>query len=78
MVEYRRAHELLRAEVERWPRNRESWSRMASVCQSLGDYRGVDQARKVLRKIDRDELYQGDSRHVIAGASRRAVAAEAE
>ena len=78
VIEYRRAHELLRADVERWPGSRSSWARMASVCQSLGDYRGADQARKVLAKIERDELYQGDSRHVLAGAARRAVAAEAE
>jgi Tfp pilus assembly protein PilF len=78
MVEYRQAHDLLRADVERWPAHRESWVRMAFVCQSLGDYRGADHARKVVKKIERDGLYQGDSRHVIAGASRRAVAAEAE
>jgi hypothetical protein len=78
VVEYRRAHELLRREVERWPFNRDSWQRMASACQSLGDYRGADQAREVLRKIERDALYQGDSRHVLAGATRKTVAAEAE
>jgi predicted Zn-dependent protease len=78
VIEYRRAHELLRADVERWPAHRESWVRMASVCQSLGDYRGADHARKVLTKIERDGLYQGDSRYVIAGASRKTVAAEAE
>ncbi len=78
LVEYRRALELLRKEVERWPFYREAWQRTVSVCQALGDYRGADQAREVLKRIERDGLYDGDSRHVLAAASRRSVAAEAE
>jgi molecular chaperone DnaK (HSP70) len=78
LTEYRRCHELLRKEVERRPFDRDAWARIVSVCQSLGDYRGADQAREVLKRIDRDALYEGDSRHVLAAASRKPVAAEAE
>ena len=78
LTEYRRALDLLRKEVEREPFDRDAWARIASVCQSLGDYRGADQAREVVKRIDRDALYDGDSRHVLAGASRHRISAEAE
>jgi hypothetical protein len=51
---------------------------MWTVHQSLGDYRRADEARTVLKRIDRDALYDGDSSHVIAGPVRPPVAAEAE
>ena len=78
LVEYRHALDLVRKDVERWPLDSRSWSRMESVCQSLGDYRGAAHARAVIQKIERDALYEGDSRHVIAGASVKAMTAEAE
>ena len=77
-VEYRRALELLRKEVEARPFDRDAWSRMCSVQQSLGDYRHAADARGVLRRIDRDALYEGDSAHVIAGPVLKAVPAGAE
>ena len=77
-VEYRRALELLRKEVEARPFDRDAWSRMWSVHHSLGDYRRADEARTVLKRIDRDALYEGDSAHVIAGPVRKPVAAGAE
>ena len=77
-VEYRRALELLREEVEARPFDRDAWSRMWTVHQSLGDYRRADEARSVLRRIERDALYDGDSAHVIAGPVRKPIAAEAE
>ena len=78
VIEYRRALDLLRAQVEARPIDRDAWQRLAATSQSLGDYRAVDQAREVLGKLERDALYEGDSRHVIAGSARRPVAAEAE
>ena len=75
-VEYRRALDVLKKDVERWPFHRDSWSRMCSVHQALGDYRRADEARSVLKRIDRDALYEGDSTHVIAGTVLQPQAAE--
>lgn len=77
-VEYRRALDLLRKEVEARPFDRDAWSRMWAVHHSLGDYRRADEARNVLKRIDCDMLYEGDSAHVIAGPILKAVAAGAE
>ena len=77
-VEYRRALELLRKEVEARPFQRDSWSRLCTVHHALGDYRRADDARAVLKRIDRDALYEGDSAHVIAGPARKPVTAGAE
>ena len=68
--------EVLKKDVERWPFHRDSWSRMCSVHQALGDYRRADEARSVLKRIDRDALYEGDSTHVIAGTVLQPQAAE--
>ena len=77
-TEYRRALEILRKEVEARPFDRDAWSRMWSVHHSLGDYRRADEARNVLKRLDRDALYEGDSAHVIAGPVLKPVAAGAE
>ena len=77
-VEYRRALDLYRAMVEARPFDREAWSRIWGVHQSLGNYRLADEAREVVKRIDRDALYQGDSSQVIAGPVRPPTAAEAE
>ncbi len=77
-VEYRRALELLRKEIEARPFDRDAWRWMWTVHHALGDYRRADEARNVLKRIDRDALYDGDSSHVIAGPVRPPVAAEAE
>lgn len=77
-AEYRRALEILRKEIEVRPFDRAAWSQMWSVHHSLGDYRRADEARNVLKRIDRDALYEGDSAHVIAGPVRKPVAAGAE
>jgi tetratricopeptide (TPR) repeat protein len=78
LVEYRRALSLLKQDVERRPFDRGSWTRLRNVYQSLGEYRLADQAREVVERIDRDALYDGDSRHVIAGATRQPITAGAE
>jgi molecular chaperone DnaK len=77
-VEYRRALEILRRDVETRPFDRDLWSRLHSVHHALGDYRRADDAREVLKRIDRDALYEGDSAHVIAGPVRKPVSAGAE
>lgn len=77
-VEFRRALEYLKKEVEARPFDRNAWCRLCSVHQALGDYRRADEARNVLKRIDRDALYEGDSAHVIAGPVRKPVAAGAE
>jgi len=78
LVEYRRALEVYRQDVEEHPHDRFAWQWMANVHQALGDYRRVAEAHAVLRRIERDALYEGDSRHVIAGPVRPTVVAEAE
>jgi molecular chaperone DnaK (HSP70) len=78
LVEYRRALEVYREEVEESPDDRYSWMWLASVHQALGDYRRVAEAQGVLDRLERDALYEGDSRHVIAGPVRPGVVAEAE
>jgi hypothetical protein len=78
LAEYRRALEVLRQEIEERPFDRDAWVRMGSVHQSLGDYRRADEARQVLKRIDRDALYDGDSTHVIAGPVRPQVSAGVE
>jgi molecular chaperone DnaK (HSP70) len=76
-VEYRRALEVFRKDVERAPFSRDSWSRLCVVHQALGDYRRAEEARVVLRRIDRDVLYDGDSAQVIAGPARPSLAPSA-
>lgn len=78
LVEYQRALELYRQDVEKRPDDRDSWDRMAGAYQAVGDYRRATEAERVVARLDRDALYDGDSRHVIAGTVRPGVAAEAE
>lgn len=78
LVEFRRALEIHLQDVEQRPFDRQAWHHLAGVHQALGDYRRAADARAVLARIERDALYEGDSRHVIAGPVRPGVVAEAE
>jgi tetratricopeptide (TPR) repeat protein len=77
-AEFRRALEVLTQDVEERPLDRQAWSQLAGVQQCLGDYRRAAEARAVLKRIETDALYEGDSRHVLAGPVRPGVSAEAE